>query len=120
MTRNELMTALIIWEVSGAADTTIGIVVPSYSESKRFIKDLNSQLNELPDWIKPRVRSKHTRGIEFDRLRIQMLYSMNCSRGRTLDSIHISSRVTKEQLTQHCFSVLPLIGNGSIHTFEDE
>jgi hypothetical protein len=102
----------------GATDKTIGIVVPNYSEAKQFMKGLIFVFHEIPKWCGPVIEKVTTREIIFNgNTRYIMLYDATCARGRTLDAVWASSKMTPEQLSPHCFNILQV---GTYNTFKDE
>ena len=119
LTRRKILEDLIMYSVVQAASNyRIGIVVPSYSDSKKFIYDLMLVREETPNWLKPKIIRRGIRGVEFENnFRIIMLYSDSCSKGLWLDELYASSKVTSEQMTPHCFSVLQI---GTYKIFEDD
>lgn len=106
-------------QANNASNYTVGVVVPTYSEAKRFTKDMSELLDEIPKWLAKPVIRVNTREIEFKHnFRITMLYSPNCSRGRSLSTVYASSRMTDDELTPHCFTVLH--SGGTLNRFEDD
>jgi hypothetical protein len=121
MDRRELLELLAKFALvgNGYANYNLGIVVPNFSDAKRFTKDFNQVLCELPEWIRPEVYKNNIREIEFgNHLRIIMLYSSNCSKSRSFNGIYASSRMTDVELAPHCFTVLQL--GGTLNRFADE
>ena len=121
MDRRELQELLAKCAILGnsSAHFTVGIVVPTYTEAKQFTKNFNQLLDELPEWIKPEYYRNTTREIDFGtHLHIIMMYNENCSKGRTVDILYASSRMSDEDLAPHCFTVLH--SPGSLIRFVDE
>jgi hypothetical protein len=117
--RTELIQMLIKAACfSPVANKNIGIVVPSFSEAKRFTTDFGIVLDEVPKWLRPSLFRYGVRRIEFDNyFNIHLLYSPSASQGRTMNYLYASSRITEEELAPHCFTLL--ITNG-YETFNDE
>lgn len=100
------------------ADKRIGILVPSFADAKQFRSDLLKLIEELPVWvISNKVVRCNSRKIEFDnKVEIHFFYDANGSKGMSIDDLWVSSRVTDEQITPHCFSVI----NHGFARFDDE
>lgn len=75
---------------------------------------------ELPSWLDPKVRTITTREIEYDFGKFVFMYGPNCGRGRSFDSIYMSSRLSDKDKDQHCFAILPMLSSGKTFiTFDD-
>ena len=104
--------------IGSSINYNIGVVVKSYTEAKQFMHEFNEVLGELPSWISPSLRRRTTREFEFDNgFRIIMLYTECGSKGRSINELIASSRMTHEELAPHCFTVLTV---GSYTIFDDE
>jgi hypothetical protein len=116
--RLELIQLLIRLATYGHyANTTIGVVVPDFGESKRFSKDFDTVLNEVPIWLRPHPMVHTMRGIAFENnFSIFLLSNPNHVKGRTLNYLYASSRMTSEELSPYCFLAL----KGQYETFIDE
>lgn len=123
MIRQELLYKLaqLIYLVPNA-QMTIGVILPSFAEVKRFHSDLNVLLDEMPGWVNPKAVVRNTkRVIEFGQTgSIVLLHSVHDGRGRSFNSMFLSSRLLEDQKTQFMFNIMPTMLHGTIETFEDK
>lgn len=103
------------------ASQTVGIILPSYAEVKRFNYDLCCLLHIVPKWLDlGQVSKKTIRQIDHGYYgSIIFLNDVNHARGRSFNSMWISSNCTEEQQTKFMFNILPTLTNGKVATFED-
>ena len=123
MIRQELLHRLaqLIYLVP-SAQMTIGVILPSFAEVKRFHSDLDGLLKEVPGWLNPEAVVRNTkRIIEFGQTgSIVLLHSVHDGRGRSFNSMFLSSRLSEDQKTQFMFNIMPTMTHGRVETFEDE
>lgn len=103
------------------ANTTIGVVLPSFAEVKQFRWELADLVNEVPKWLTLKPVNRDTiRQIEFGSTgRIVLLHSVNDGRGRSFNTMFLSSKLTEDQKTQFMFNIMPTMAHGHVETFED-
>jgi hypothetical protein len=103
------------------ASHTIGIILPSFSEVKRFNYDLSCLIHSVPNWLDTgQITKKSIRQIEHGQYgTIIFLNDVNHARGRSFKKMYISSNCTEDQKTQFMFSILPTMVNGKVETFSD-
>lgn len=122
MTRKELLTKLAqVIILSPTASETVGIILPSFNEVKRFNYNLCCMLHTVPNWLDMgQVTKKTIRQIDHGYYgTIIFLNNIHHARGRSFNKMYISSNCTEDQKTQFMFSIMPTMVNGKVETFED-
>lgn len=125
MTRQELVTRLAQLVVHGSHfNKTVGIIMPTFEDVKRIKKEFDVLVNTIPDFLMPEVRYDTIRNYKFGNGEYIWMHGRNAGKGRTLNQLYLSSRLTEEDLKDHLFSLIPVMsvtagGVNNIHTFDD-
>lgn len=123
MNREEAVIQLAQLSVVPAlGDQTIGVLLPSFADVKKFRQELLAKLQEIPKWLSMPMVMNNTRYVEMENgFRIHFLHTVRSARGRTFNAFYISSRLTEKQKTQYVFDLLPaMVHSRPILTFDDE
>jgi hypothetical protein len=121
MTRQEL----IVWLAQMVVQlpykgVATGIILPQFADIKTFRQEFDMLMNTVPDFLMPKVHYSTLRQYDFGNSSHIWLSDTNSGKGRTFNSLYLSSRLTDEDKKKHLFCFLPMIGSiNNIHTFED-
>ena len=122
MNREEALAQIAQQCVFTYAGTTIGVVLPSHKEAKRFRKDLVVLLESLPEWVFSGFHHNNIHYIEtIAGTRVSFMNNVHHTRGQSFTSLYVSSLVPKDEMTQYCFAIMPMLVGTSrtMITFKD-
>lgn len=122
MTREEAITNIAQLCVFTHVGTTVGILLPSYEDVRRFQAEVVAMLEPLPKWVFPGLHRKTIRQIETTAgTRISFMNNVHHTRGQSFTSLYVSTKIPEDEMTQYCFVVMPLMASGRrMIKFDDE